>query len=154
MSGDLAIRPNAVGQLDLAFAGPQLLTDEGLTTAIIISWFSDRLADEASPWLAQGMDRRGWWCDAYAPIPGDKIGSGLWQLMRQKQIEPVRVEAEEMAREAVQWMIEDKIATQIEVTATFPARHWLALSGVFHRPNRPALSHHFELSWEGTVHAV
>ena len=91
--------------------------DEGLETAVIISLFTDRRAnfDDILP-DSSNRDFRGWWGDLASPlIEGDQIGSRLWLLEREKTLKTVLVRAKQYAEEALQWMIEDRIATKIEV---------------------------------------
>lgn len=91
--------------------------DEGLETAVIISLFTDRRAnfDDILP-NSSNRDFRGWWGDLASPlIEGDQIGSRLWLLEREKTLKTVLVRAKQYAEEALQWMIEDRIATKIEV---------------------------------------
>lgn len=91
--------------------------DEGLETAVIISLFTDRRAnfDDILP-DPDNRDLRGWWGDLASPlVEGDQIGSRLWLLEREKTLKTVLVRAKQYAEEALQWMIEDRIATKIEV---------------------------------------
>lgn len=73
---------NANERGDIALALPDLLADDGLTTAIVISLFCDRqalpddtLPDDATGPFGTGVrgrgDRRGWWGDWYAPAQLD-----------------------------------------------------------------------------------
>ena len=95
------------------------LTDEGLGTAAFISLFTDRRAgaDDGLP----PADRRGWVGDALATTAGDRIGSRLWLLKREKQTEETRARAEEYAREALEWMVADGLVTGIEIEAAWVA---------------------------------
>lgn len=69
------------GVLDLVFADGDLVVDESLVPAVLVSLLTDRRA-EASDVLPDGSsDRRGWWADAYLE-GGDRYGSRLWLLDR------------------------------------------------------------------------
>jgi phage gp46-like protein len=48
---------------------------------------------------------------------GDKIGSRLWLLARAKATTDTARRAEEYAREALGWLVDDKVATKVEATA-------------------------------------
>jgi phage gp46-like protein len=115
----LAWDPAALA-FDWALAGPDLLLEEGLRSAVAISLFSDALArpDDAIP---DGTgDRRGWWGDL--PRDGqapDPIGSLLWLLAREKRTEQTRRRAEDYARAALAWMLADGLAVAVDVSAAW-----------------------------------
>lgn len=107
---------------DMGLVKGDLLRDDSLRTAVVISLFSDReAADSASD------DRRGWWGDALAQDSGDRIGSSLWQLQRRAQSAGVLIEAEQAAKAALGWMIDDGIASAVSATASFSGREQLDL---------------------------
>ncbi|MFH1557663.1 MAG: phage GP46 family protein [Pseudomonadota bacterium] len=101
--------------------GSVLDTGEDLKTAFIISLMTDRTAedDDVLPDPTDD-DRRGWWADWQASeIWGaTPIGSRLWLLRREKWTEDVRARAEDYVREALQWFLDLKIGTRLDVTAT------------------------------------
>lgn len=107
----------ALGAFDLALAGPDLLTDDGLDTAILISLYSDRRAglDDALP--DPDESRRGWWGDGIAEVEGDRIGSRLWLLSREKQTPDLLNRAREIVAESLDWLIEDGVARSVAVAA-------------------------------------
>lgn len=88
--------------------------DNPLARAVIISLFSWRRANEDDE--VDG-DRQGWWADTYADIPGDQTGSRLWLLLRQKITSETARLAEEYAEEALQWLIDDGVASRVNVEA-------------------------------------
>ena len=111
---------------DIASSLPGLEEDDGLDTAVIVSLFTDRRAEESDHFDG---DPRGWWGDALAvnddrPVP---LGSRLWLLAREKQHPAVLRKAEAFARQALQWMLDDGVADSITVIATNPERGWLWL---------------------------
>jgi phage gp46-like protein len=103
---------------DLELENGDLKADNGLETAVSISLFSDRrVSVEELPDLEKS--RRGFWGDSYPSVDQDLTGSRLWTLARSKRtIETLR-RAEDYAREALAWLIEDGVAETIEVVATF-----------------------------------
>ena len=123
LSGDWAILP------------PSLESDADLDTAVIISLFTDRLANPDDPIPdANGSvtpDRRGWWGDQ-APTVNDsgtatvdnRIGSRLWLLTREKRLPKVLQDARTYAEEALQWLIDDGVAAAVDVSSS-----WAAPSG-------------------------
>lgn len=104
-----------------------------LHAAILQSFFTDRRAEpvEVSDPQAFGA-LRGWVGDLVAPVEGDKIGSKLWLLARRKQNEQTRRDGEAYAREALQWLIDDGWAAQIDVVAAWQRRGVLGVRVVLH----------------------
>jgi len=116
--GDVKIRWESVPLVgDVIIKYDDLVMDQGLYTAVIISLFSDRRAgpEDELPWPQE--DRRGWPGDMISEYANDQIGSLLWLLVREKTLEETLQRAEEYAQSALQWMVEDKIVSKIEVKA-------------------------------------
>lgn len=84
-----------------------------LPRAVIISLFSWRRAnpDDNAP------VPMGWWGDTYPTVTGDRIGSRLWLLGREKIINNTLNRARDYAIEALQWLIDDGVAARVEVSA-------------------------------------
>lgn len=82
-----------------------------LPRAVIISIFSWRRAnpDDNAP------VPMGWWGDTYPTVTGDRIGSRLWLLGREKITNDVLNRARDYAIEALQWMLDDGVAARIDV---------------------------------------
>lgn len=102
---------------DLSFENEDLVREDGLETALIISLFTDRRAreDDILP-DTDNLDKRGWWGDLASPeVEGDQIGSRLWLLERSKTEEEVLVRAKEYIKEATDWLIDDGVAEDIEI---------------------------------------
>lgn len=138
---------------DISLSGADLSTDAGLETAVIVSLFSDRKADKDDALPDNTYDRRGWWADAYADEPGDRIGSKLWLLSRDKQMPAVARRAEALAREALQWLIDDGIAASVTVSAEWVSMSILGLRVEIRRPDQMPLTFKFSNLWEA-MHAV
>ena len=104
---------------DFLYRQGDLGSDAGLETAIIISIFSDRRADDEDELPdVDSSDRRGWWGDLTFDLTDtgrDKIGSRLWLLERSKTSPEVLARAEQYIEEALQWLIEDGVAAKVEV---------------------------------------
>jgi phage gp46-like protein len=157
---DVALRYDP-GRLacDYAIANGDLVADNGLATAVLISLFSDRLAasDDAIP---DGTDnRRGWWGDL--PVDGatpasqasDFIGCRWWLLARAKDTTETLNAAGTYGREALQWMIDDGVAQEVDVFCEFHEVGTLAARVDISRlgPNGRAVDHRFDLVWSSTV---
>lgn len=104
----------AYGDL-LAQADGVLVAELGLSTAVFISLGTDREPhpDDDVP---EGFEPGGWWADAMDG-KGRKIGSRLWLLQRATISDETISRAASYVDEALAWMIEDKIANSVTVTA-------------------------------------
>lgn len=122
---------------DLERDGKNLLTDEGLNTACLISLFTRRqaLPDDVLP--EPYSHREGWWADPYADVEGDLIGSRLWLLGRSKTTQAVMNQAKIYAEEALQWMVDDGVATSISVIVERQGE-MLAFQAQITKPTNPA----------------
>lgn len=114
---------------DLVLSGDGLVQEDGLAAVVITSLFTDRRARPDDPLPAgAGTDRRGWWGDCLATVDGDRFGSRLWLLSREKQTEETRRRAVDYAEEALAWLVEDRLATAVAVTADWLRNGVLALA--------------------------
>lgn len=124
---------------DCAIEGGDLAGENGLETAIILSLFCDARARD-DDMLPDGTDfRRGWWADSISPLTqgglnqredsasGDRIGSRLWLLAREKELPEVLARAKDYADEALKWLIDDGEAKAVSVSASIPRKGWLCL---------------------------
>lgn len=116
-------------------------------TAVLISLFTDRLADENDvlPDTRPGYpgDRRGWWGDD----PQNLMGSRLWLLKRSKGPLDVAAKAEEYAAEALQWMIDDGVVAEFDIEATWTSPNQLDLLVVAYRANGTVISNQSLSLW-------
>lgn len=112
---DLLMTLGEDGETDLVFSENDLNTESGLKTAVLVSLFTDARVSESE--LPPGeSDLRGYWGDAFPEVAGDRYGSKLWLLAREKMTAEVRARAEEYAIEALQWLIDDGVASAIDVS--------------------------------------
>jgi phage gp46-like protein len=132
---------------DLAVSKNDLLADEGLETAVMLSLFTDRAAESGDVLPDDQTDRRGWWADALPVVAGDKFGSRLWLLTRAPQSSDTLRRAEEYTREALQWLIDDKVASAVTVSAEFIAAGVMALTANVFRPNVDSADFRFHYDW-------
>jgi phage gp46-like protein len=146
MNGDIAIVWDVNhGEFALTPAGDDILTDPGLETAVIISLFTDNRAGENDELPATETDRRGWWGN---DLEGEEIGSRLWLLFRQKQMQSVVRRAEEYAQAALKWLIEDKVARTVKVTGSIPRAGWLHLQIDITRITGQMVGFRYEYNWQ------
>jgi phage gp46-like protein len=109
---------NDAWSADLAIAGGDLATDDGLRSAVIISLFTDARARDDDALPDASADRRGWWGDCANDDSNDRIGSRLWLLARAKVIDATAIRARDYCREALAWMVADGVAAAIDADCT------------------------------------
>lgn len=121
------------------------VSDSGIETAVLISLFSDKRVNESE--LPPGTtEKRGWWGDMFPDVINDKIGSKLWTLEREKITQQTLAAVETYAVEALDWMIEDGVATRIEATASTDEFNHVILSLSIYRPESEV--NRFNLTWD------
>lgn len=135
---------------DLVAVDGILQYDGGLRTAIIISLFTDARADDADALPTSDTDRRGWWADTFAEIDGDRIGSGLWLLSRAKQTDETLELARGYARTALRWLIEDGIASAVDVATSWHAIGVMRLDVDLTRATAGAVSERYTVFWNAS----
>ena len=88
-------------------------SNDKLARAAIISLFT---------WRRAGADdqydgpKYGWWGDTFAEPQTDRIGSKLYQLLRRSITDDLLLQAQETIEEALQWLIDDGLASSISVS--------------------------------------
>lgn len=85
---------------------------DNLSRAVVISLFTWRRADDSDDYDHE-LGKQGWWGDS---LNEDEIGSKLWQLLKSKITSETLLRAQEMADDALQWLVEDGICTEISVS--------------------------------------
>lgn len=152
LSVDAALLPSSEQpSIALGVEDGDLAHENGLTSSVLVSLFTDRLS-EADDFIPDGTDdRRGWWGDLVpvGDLEDDQIGSRLWLLAREKQTTETRLRAEEYARESLEWMIEDGVAASVDVEAEWVRRGLLALGITIHQPDSDDTRFRFAVTWEG-----
>lgn len=123
---------------DLELADDDLVVDEGLRSAVLVSLFTDgRADDDAAPFPDGTDDPRGFWADE----PGARLGSLLWTFERAKltteTIEAVRNGVET----ALAWLLAEGIASEVVVAASRSGTFAIELSVTITRGNSPRWSH-------------
>jgi len=147
--GDIALLAGPE-RMDVQVSANDLLLDSGLKTAVTLSLFTDQRATtlELPPGEAS---RRGWWGDALAEIDGDKYGSKLWLLSREKQTQEVAERAKEYCLEALQWLIDDGIAAAITISTDISVRGILGIEIEIRRPSGDSSTFEFDYVWQATA---
>ena len=125
---------NLTGNADICIVGPDLQSEDGLETAIIISLFSDaRVRPDELP--SGHTWQRGWFGDVVEDEP-DSTGSKLWTLRRSKATQDVLVRARAFCREALRWMIDDGVAVDVIVDTNYTQPGTMLIEVVVVEPDR------------------
>lgn len=123
---------------DIVVENGGLRMDAGLTTAVLVSLFTDRRAEPDDPLdpLSPTGDRRGWAGDLLQPA-GDRYGSRLWLLQRAKMTDDTALLAQQYALESLQWAVDQGIATSVDVQAERVGLETLSLTVAMKRGTKP-----------------
>ena len=135
-------------QGDWVVSGASLQSGNDLTTAVLISLFTDRVAQPGDEIPDGTSDPRGWWGDNQPDGNNRPIGSRLWLLSRAKQTQETLSRARTYAQEALQWMIQDGVAELVTVDATWQGRGFLAMVVTIQRSNGTNVALNFKWAWE------
>lgn len=100
---------------DYAIESMLLAQDDGLTTSVLQSLFTDRRAEPDDVIPGGAEDLRGTWLDAFADEEGDRMGSRLWLLERAKLLPETVTRMREYCEEALEWMVRDGVAKSVAV---------------------------------------
>jgi phage gp46-like protein len=146
---DIALIINDDNEFDIALGGGgDLRTDDGLETAVAVSLFTDARAPEDARLPGDAADRRGCWMDATLGDGDDGIGSLLWLLHREKTTPDVPVRARQYALDALQWLLDDHVASAVEVEAERVGINMLALVIRITRPDGKIETYHYDYNWQ------
>lgn len=89
-----------------------------LRMVALASLATDRRAEPDDELAPGDEDRRGWWCDAFNDRP---IGSRLWLLEHRSVNDEAARLAKDYAEEALAWMVEEGLCSEVVVEAWRPA---------------------------------
>lgn len=116
------------GRGDWSVTQGALTSGNDLHTAVLISLFTDRRAAPSDVIPDGTSDRRGWWADIDTNGNLDEWGSRLWLLDRSKSpTQAVLNQAVGYCKEALQWLLDDGVAANIDVIAAWNAPNYLAI---------------------------
>ena len=114
MATDIKVKFDDNFTADFTLVKGDLEREKGMGTAVLMSLFTDRRADESDE--IDNEDKRGWWGDQVAEVEGDQIGSKIYQLSRSKATPDVEVKLKQFIFEALEWMIEDGVVVEDGIT--------------------------------------
>lgn len=143
---DIAISwDSANSRGDWTMNGPVLATGNDIDTAILISIFSDRMAQPGDVIPDGTNDPRGWWADDEV-----LIGSRMWLLRRAKQTTQTLQLAYDYLAEALQWMVDDGVASRFDITTQWVRTGMLGAVIVAWSPTGTLLSKgQYAWAWAG-----
>jgi phage gp46-like protein len=136
----------ALSRGDWQVAGADLAKGNDLVTAVLISLFTDRIANEDDEIPDGTSDPRGWWADAGERYP---IGSRLWLLSREKQTAETAARANDYIVEALQWLIDDGVVARFDVDVAWVAPSSLGAQVVANRVDGTTVAINFASLWQG-----
>lgn len=134
---DLAIAPN--GDLE---------TVDDLSTAILVSLLTDARADETQ--VAVPEYRRGWIGNAVPPIDGFELGGLLWLVDTARATQGTMNIAASFARDALQWLLDQGIAADIQVQGSITGPREGGLTVTITSPDGTTQTQYIEL-WRRTA---
>ena len=100
---------NGVGTISMNSSGTDLVGDDGLESAVLLSLYSDGLAEADEVLPDQSEDRRGFWGDA-------EFASLLW-IMERKTLTPKNINRhKKICQDSLAWMVKSGVAKSVTVT--------------------------------------
>lgn len=130
---------------DWEFIAPVLVTGNDLQTAVLVSIFTDRVANPDDVIPDGTNDPRGWWGDIGEDKP---IGSRLWLLDRSKQTQEVLNNARDYILEALQWLIDDGVIASMDVQTQWVRDTFLGAQISLYQPTGSQISMTYAWAWK------
>lgn len=110
-------------EIDLEIENGEFVKDNTLQSRIMISLFTDARCDTHELPAFQNS-KRGYWGDC---LFGEETGSKLWLLDQTKANTETLNRAKSYATEALSWIVEDGLADDLNVEASFDLNKRLSL---------------------------
>ena len=147
MSGDISTTwDQDLQSCDWTLSGADLKSGDDIVTAILISLFTDRLANEDDSIPDKSNDPRGWVGDLNETI---LIGSRLWLLNRSTLTQNVATTAKNMAAEALKWLIDDNVVAKFDINTEIVLPNQLRLQVVAYKQDGTKIALDFTNAWSG-----
>lgn len=146
MSDTTTVWVPALGRGDWVQNGADLESGGDLVTAVLISLFTDRVANADDEISDGSNDPRGWWGDLGERYP---IGSRLWLLNREKQTAETAARAKDYIAEALQWLIDDGVVARFDIDTTWIASGRLGAQVIANRTDGSTVAMNFTSVWQG-----
>ena len=124
---------------DLFFTNDEQL----LKDAVVVSLFTWRRSNDGD--LPTDAFRYGWWADTYN---SSKIGSRLYLLPREKITDDLIPKIDSICHEALQWLIDDGVVSEILITSARIDIGTIGTSIVIVKNSETVLSLDFSNIWK------
>ncbi len=145
---DIEVLPVTNSQLfDISFVDGDLKGVESMDTAIKLSIFEERRADESEQPVNEL--RRGWWGNELSDVEGFEIGSKLWELYQARATQETSNRAVTFLQGANSWFVEDNRLESVEITSQLVGSQ-ITPRIDYIRSNNSVDSRSFKL-WENTT---
>lgn len=145
---DIALVFTDFGGGDLLLSGQDLARDDGLESAVLVSLFTDRRASIEQLRAGDNKnDLRGWWGDFAPSVEGDKTGSLLWLLAREKQTRETLSRARQYVEQALAWMVDDKVARSVAVETEYAGMGVMLIGVDIYRPDGTRSTYRYDYEW-------
>ncbi|QOT75049.1 phage GP46 family protein [Cupriavidus basilensis] len=131
---------------DWVLDGAMLRTGSDLSTAILISVFTDRVANPDDVIPDGSNDPRGWWGDLGEVVP---IGSRLWLLERAKQNDDTLQRAYDYVTECLQWLLDDGVVAKFDILVEWTRDSMLGAQILAYRKDGTTETTAFTWAWKG-----
>lgn len=131
---------------DWVIVGAVLQTGNDLSTAILISAFTDRVANADDVIPDGSNDPRGWWGDLGEAVP---IGSRLWLLERAKQNDDTLQRAYDYLTECLQWLLDDGVVAKFDILVEWTRESMLGAQILAYRKDGTTETTAFTWAWNG-----
>lgn len=111
---DCKLTIDSNGAFDVPLVDGDIDIENGMDTAIWVSLCTDARANADQVALPQ--HRRGWPGNTVAPVANRGLGGLLWLIDQRRLNQATLNEAVDYAQKALNWMLEDNVAQNIEVS--------------------------------------
>lgn len=116
MTTDIAVIQDDKGRFDVAIENGDLKAVDGLDTALYVSLLTDARANDQQ--IPVPEYRRGWIGNIASPVEGRQLGSLMWLVDQRRLTQTTLNEVVDYARKSLQWMLEDDVCVNVEVTGS------------------------------------
>jgi phage gp46-like protein len=113
---DIAVIQDDKGRFDIAVENGDLKAVDGLDTALYVSLFTDARATDQQILVPEY--RRGWIGNVASPVEGRQLGGLMWLVDQRRLTQTTLNEVVDYARKSLQWMLDDDVCVNVEVTGS------------------------------------
>ncbi len=134
------------GDWTLTSNGADLDSGNDIVTAVIISLFTDGLANTDDKITDGTNDPRGWVGDLGQDV---SIGSRLWLLDRSKLTPALGPKVKDMAAAALQWLIDDGVVARFDIVTSVVMPNQLRMKVTAYKQDGNNIALDFTHAWAG-----